>query len=96
MFKFGYMCLICALIKDTTVHYVILLHKHYKSLTFMTITRKTQCFLKTKHLLCSTHICMPVLFHMLYYTVEKNNTHEITHFYHGMVEVFALLGCCVA
>jgi len=32
----------------------------------------------------------------LYYTVEKNNTYEITHFYHSMVEVFALLGCCVA
>jgi len=29
-------------------------------------------FLKNKtFLLCSTHICMHVLFHMLYYTVEK-------------------------
>jgi len=25
-------------------------------------------------LLCSTHICMHVLFHILYYTIEKNNT----------------------
>lgn len=97
MFKFCYTSLLCALIQDTVVHYVTLLHKHYKSLTFMTITRRTQCFLKTKHFCCAVHIFVCMSYIIGYTTLlKKNNTCEITHFYHCTVKVFALLGCCVA
>jgi len=72
------------------------LHKYDKIFTFMTITMNTVLLKNKKFLLCGTHIFMHVLFHMLYYTVEEKNTCEITHFYHSVVKVFALLACCVA
>jgi len=82
-------------VKDTITNYVILLHKHYKSLTITTITRRTQCFLKTKHFCYVVHIFACMSYFICYTTLlKKNNTCEITHFYHSLVKVFALLGCC--